>query len=150
MKMNIEKLKKKDYQEMKNIFLEVFSHEPWFDKWEDEKQLNSYLHELTDNNNSLSLVLLDKQNKIIGASLGYTFSWWQGNEYYIKEFFIKQDKQNQGLGSKFIEKLNDYLLKIGFKYIILNTDKDTPAYKFYQKNGFQLEEKSVFMSRIVD
>jgi len=148
--MKIEKLKKKDYPEMKNIFLDVFSNEPWFDKWEDNKQLENYLHQLTDNNNSLSLVLLNEKDEILGVSLGYTFSWWQGNEYFIKEFFIKREKQNQGIGSKFIEKLNDYLKKIDFKYIILNTDKDTPAYKFYQKNDFQLEEKSVFMSKIID
>lgn len=148
--MKIEKLKKKDYPEMKRIFLDVFSHKPWFDKWEDEKQLEKYLHQLTDNNNSLSLVLTNEQDEILGVSLGYTFSWWQGDEYYIKEFFIRRDKQNKGVGSNFIDKLNDYLKEIGFKYIILNTDKDTPAYHFYQKNGFQLEEKSVFMSRIVD
>ncbi len=75
--MKLKELKKKDYSEMKGIFLDVFSHKPWFDKWEDEKQLEKYLHELTDNNNSLSLVLLNEQNKIVGVSLGYTFSWWQ-------------------------------------------------------------------------
>ncbi|PUU93667.1 GNAT family N-acetyltransferase [Halanaerobium sp.] len=148
--MKLKKLNKNDYQEMKNIFLDVFSHKPWFDKWEDEKQLEKYLHELTDNNNSLSLLLVDEQDEILGVYLGYTFSWWQGDEYYIKEFFIKKERQNQGLGSRFIKKLNDYLKEIEFKYIILNTDKDTPAYHFYQKNGFQLEEKNVFMSKIID
>ncbi|MGP3779591.1 GNAT family N-acetyltransferase [Halanaerobium saccharolyticum] len=148
--MNLKKLEKKDYSAMKRIFLDVFSNEPWFDKWRDDKQLEKYLHQLTDNKNSLSLVLTNERDEILGVSLGYTFSWWQGDEYYIKEFFIKRNRQNEGLGSKFIEKLNDYLKEIGFKYIILNTDKDTPAFHFYQKNDFQLEEKSVFMSRIVD
>ena len=148
--MKLKKLKEKDYSEMKYIFLEVFSHEPWFDKWKDEEQLSKYLHQLTDNNNSLSLLLTNEQDEILGVSLGYVFSWWQGDEYYIKEFFIKLDRQNQGLGSKFIKKMNDYLKEIGFKYIILNTDKDTPAYKFYQNNDFQLEEKSVFMSKLID
>jgi aminoglycoside 6'-N-acetyltransferase I len=30
--MKLKKLNKNDYQEMKNIFLDVFSHKPWFDK----------------------------------------------------------------------------------------------------------------------
>ncbi len=42
-------LKLSEYEEMKELFLDVFSNEPWFDKWEDEKQVDLYLKELIDN-----------------------------------------------------------------------------------------------------
>ena len=32
--MKISNLKVNEYEEMKELFLDVFSNEPWYDKWE--------------------------------------------------------------------------------------------------------------------
>jgi aminoglycoside 6'-N-acetyltransferase I len=130
---------------MKEQFLDVFSNEPWFDKWDNEKQLNSYINDLTENNNSLSLALYDEKDKLIGCSLGYIFNWWEGREYFIKEFFISRKRQNQGAGSIFLALINNILSTEEIRHITLATEKTVPAYQFYQKNGFSVLKDSVYL-----
>lgn len=142
-------LKISEFEEMKELFLDVFSNEPWFDKWEDKKQVDMYLKELTDNKNSLSLALFDEREQLIGGSLGYVFNWWEGREYFIKEFFISREKQNQGIGSIFLAQITDLIKVEGIKHVWLATEKTVPAYYFYQKNGFTERTNSVFLMKKV-
>lgn len=147
--MILKTLTREKRDETKALFLDVFSNEPWFDKW-DEGQLACYIGELTDNSNSLSLVLYDENGKIVGGSLGYVFSWWEGREYFIKEFFISRDKQNQGIGSIFLEEIYKYLKVEGIKAITLATEKNFPAYSFYEKNGFKELKDNVMLVKIIN
>lgn len=149
--MKTTNLKSEHFKEMKGLFSDVFSSSPWFDKWDDEYQLDLYLKDLTDNSNSLSLLLFDDEDNIIGGSLGYVFNWWQGKEYFIKEFFISREKQNQGIGQLFLTQINDILADQNIKHITLATEKTVPAYHFYQKNGFSEMTDSVFLvKKVVD
>ncbi|MED4130668.1 hypothetical protein [Shouchella miscanthi] len=55
--MRIAVLNKHDFVEMRMLFLDVFTNEPWFDKWSSEEQLDAYMRDLTENTNSLSMAL---------------------------------------------------------------------------------------------
>ncbi|WP_419887571.1 GNAT family N-acetyltransferase [Neobacillus niacini] len=148
--MKVRILKTSDHEEMKKLFLDVFSNEPWFDKWNKE-QLDLYMKDLTDNNNSLSIALFDEKEELIGCSLGYIFNWWEGREYFIKEFFISRNNQRQGAGSTFLSLINDRLRAEDVQHITLATEKTVPAYHFYQKNGFSVLENSAFLvSKVSD
>lgn len=148
--MTIIPLQKEHYKELNALFLDVFTSAPWFDEWVNEEQLDLYLKDLTDNSNSLSLGLFDEKGTLIGGSLGYTFNWWQGKEYYIKEFFIAKDCQNKGAGSTFLEQIEFYLKKQKMSHITLMTDKDVSAYPFYKKNGFTEQTGSAFFFKKID
>ncbi|MBM7839780.1 aminoglycoside 6'-N-acetyltransferase I [Alkalihalobacillus xiaoxiensis] len=146
--MNIKPLKHSEYAQMKQLFLDVFSHEPWNDRWAND-ELDAYMKELMENSNSLTLGLYDEKEELIGCSLGYVFSWWEGREYYIKEFFIARHKQKQGAGEAFLKLLNDFLKAEGVKHTTLMTEKTVPAYRFYQNNGFRELEDSAFLVKRV-
>ena len=134
--------------EVKQIFLDVFTREPWNDKWQDETQIDNYLNDLMGNNNSLSIGFF-RDNKMIGISLGYIFHWWEGNEYYIKEFCIQRDSQNMGYGSIFLQELGEFLLARGIRAISLTTDRNVLAYNFYRKNGFIELDDTIFLAKIL-
>lgn len=148
--MEITTLTEEHYPVMRALFLEVFTASPWFDEWKSERQLDLYLNDLMANTNSLSLGLLDEDGTLIGGSLGYTFNWWQGKEYFIKEFFIAKDYQNKGAGSYFLEQIEFYLKKQKMSHITLMTDKDVSAYSFYKKNGFTEQTASAFFAKKID
>lgn len=147
--MRVSILKECDFAEMKELFLDVFSNDPWFDKWDDENQLNSYIKDLTGNNNSLSLALYDEEDRLVGCSLGYVFNWWEGREYFIREFFVSRERQGQGTGSIFLTLINHILATEGIRHITLTTEKTVPAYQFYQKNGFSVLKDSVYLAKKV-
>ncbi|KYG26065.1 GNAT family N-acetyltransferase [Alkalihalobacillus trypoxylicola] len=143
--MKVRKLLNKDYEEMKKQFIDVFSNEPWFDKWENDQKVDRYMKDISTNKNSLSLALYGEDDELIGCSLGLTFNWWEGKEYFIKEFFISRKHQKQGIGSIFLSLMEDVLKEEEIQHILLTTEKTVPAYLFYQKNGFRTLTDSVLL-----
>ncbi|MGC8867529.1 MAG: GNAT family N-acetyltransferase [Elusimicrobiales bacterium] len=57
------------------------------------------------------------------------------NDAYIQDLTVKKDMRNRGIASAILSYIKNYLLKKGFKFIILVSEKGTE--KFYQKNGFR-------------
>lgn len=144
----IRKLTLEDLDQAQALFISVFSKEPWNDEWELESQLPNYMTDLMGNPNSLCLGYEDK-GKFIGLSLGYIFHWWQGTDYFIKEFCIETSLQGEGHGRKFLEEIELYLAQNNIKALWLLTEKTVPAYDFYQKNGFtELKDNVMFAKNV--
>jgi len=133
--MEIRKIDEKQMKEIKNLFRSVFMNEPWNDDWSDEEQLNQYMLDLMGNRNSLAFGLYD-EDKLVGVSLGSIMHWCTGIEYYIYEFFITRERQGSGLGTFFIDEIEKCVKKMNVNHIFLQTERNLPAYQFYQKRGF--------------
>lgn len=122
-------------EEIKQLFVEVFTNEPWNDDWSDPKQLHEYLIDLIDNRNSMTFGLYE-DDYLIGLSMGSILHFHNGTEYYIFEFCIKEEKQGKGMGAEFLKKIEDFIKEKQVSIIFLQTERTVPAYGFYKKNGF--------------
>lgn len=130
----------KDINEIKQLFYDIFTNEPWNDDWSDEQQLHEYITDLIGNRNSLALGLYEG-DELIGLSLGSVMHWYTGTEYYIFEFCIKTEKQGKGAGTAFLKEVEEFAKSKQITHIFLQTERTVPAYEFYQKNGFtELED----------
>lgn len=125
--------------QIKKLFKDVFTNEPWNDDWSDEEQLNMYMNDLIGQSYSLTYGLYDS-GELIGLSMGYIKHWFRGTEYYIDELCIRTDRQGEGIGTFFMNEIEKAIGSIGIKKIFLQTDTFAPAYEFYKKRGF-IEEK---------
>lgn len=64
-------------------------------------------------------------------------TWIEGFEYYIDEFCVGYEMQGRAaIGSWFIKAIED-IKEQGMNAMILNTEKNYPSQKFYEKNGFK-------------
>ncbi len=124
------------FEEIKALFREVFTGEPWKDDWSDDRQLSMYITELVCSGNSLTFGLFDGE-ELIGLSLGHIKHWFSGTEYYIEEFCVRTERQGEGLGTEFIRSIEDFLREMDIEHIFLQTGRQMPAYGFYLKNGFE-------------
>ena len=106
------------------------------DDWSNEKQLDEYMLDLSGNRNSLSIGLYDG-DELVAVSLGSVMHWCTGTEYYIYEFFVARERQGKGLGTEFIKDIIEYVKKLDVNHIFLQTERELPAYSFYQKVGFK-------------
>lgn len=145
----IRKLTYENRETIQALFHSVFSKPPWNDQWDLESQLPNYMSDLMDNQNSLGLgYYVDDQ--LVGLCLGYIFHWWEGTDYFIKEFCIDNEFQGKGHGKRFLDEINRYLHTQNIKAIWLMTERTTPAYAFYHKNGFyELDENVMFARPVV-
>ena len=133
---------------IKELYISVFTIEPWNDDWSDRKQLDLYLSDLVGQSNSLTYGLFENE-QLIGVSMGRIRHWYSGTEYYIDELCIKTDKQGSGIGTIFIKEIEKAIKEIGMTHIFLQTDNDVPAYAFYKKNGFyELKEHVSFVKKV--
>lgn len=138
--MEIKELSINNIEEIKSLFYDIFTKDPWNDDWSDRTQLHEYITDLIGNRNSLSLGLYEG-NDLIGLSLGSIMHWCTGTEYYIFEFCIKTEKQGKGAGTAFLKRVQDYAISKQITHIFLQTERTVPAYAFYKKNGFtELED----------
>ena len=61
----------------------------------------------------------------------------------IEEFCIKTELQRRGLGARFLGLIENEIRKRGVSQLFLITQRNVPAYGFYQKHGFQELEQHV-------
>ena len=131
---------------IKEVFVSVFTKEPWNDDWSDKEQLDMYITDLIGQGYSLTYGLLD-DGELIGISMGYIKHWYSGTEYIINELCIKTDRQGAGVGTFFLSEIEKAIKGLGLKQIFLLTDSNVPAYDFYRKNGYVEEKTNVAFSK---
>lgn len=115
--MEIKQCMMQDFNDIKDLFIDVFTKNPWNDDWSNENQLNAYLMDLMGQQNSLTFGLY-KEEQLIGFSLGRVKHWYEGTEYYIDELCISTTLQKKGYGTKFIELLEMELYKRDIQHFL--------------------------------
>ncbi|HFI0903075.1 GNAT family N-acetyltransferase [Streptococcus suis] len=146
--MELKELTLADMEMVKELFLSVFSQEPWNDDWSDEEQLDRYLGDLLSHPRALCFGLLD-QGKLIALSLGHIRYWYEGTEYRIEELCIARNYQGRGIGKDFLKRIEEQLIVRNIVHILLQTERNVPAFSFYEKCGFRTLEEDVTMFKKV-
>ncbi|HFI0120921.1 TPA: GNAT family N-acetyltransferase [Streptococcus suis] len=146
--MELKELIVADMEMVKELFLSVFSQEPWNDDWSDEEQLDRYLGDLLSHPRALCFGLID-QDMLIALSLGHIRYWYEGTEYRIEELCISRDYQGRGIGQAFLKRIEEQLAERSIIHIILQTERKLPAFSFYKKCGFRALEEDVTMVKKV-
>ena len=121
--------------EMAELYKNAFAGEPWNDDWSNREQLYEYIKEISGAYNCLNFGL-KMDGKLVAMSLGMIRHWWEGTNYNIEELCVLPELQGRGMGSRFMELIENDIQTRGVVGIFLQTDNDKPAYKFYKKIGF--------------
>lgn len=137
MEVRVIKLIEEYLEECVDLFIDTFSREPWNDKYDSREQVKKFFINHMKNNYFLGYIgLIDW--KIVALSLGMKKPWISGMEYYIDEFCVSYDVQGKGVGTSFLKGIEELLIDEKVEGIILNTERDYPSCKFYEKNGFKI------------
>lgn len=123
-------------KETMSLYQRAFGKAPWNDDWSDQAQLSEYIKEVSGGCHCLNYGLLI-DGKLVAVSLGSVRHWWEGTNYNIEELCVDPDLQRQGIGSRFMQMIENDIKAKGFAGIFLQTDNDMPSYKFYIKNGYK-------------
>jgi aminoglycoside 6'-N-acetyltransferase I len=144
--MHIEAMKKEDIGECVDLFMDVFSKEPWNDVYDSREQVAGFFQRHMENNYFVGYVFRDGAG-IAALSIGMKKPWIQGMEYYIDEFCVKTSLQGRGVGSEFLKCIETEIKSQGMNAMLLNTEKGFPSEKFYAKNGFQTLENLILLAK---
>lgn len=145
-KLKLIQLDKDKVEACIDLFIETFSKEPWNDVYESRQQVKDFIENHRANNYFVGYVG-EIDGQVVALSIGMMKPWINGMEYYIDEFCIATDLQGQGIGSKFIDLIEGDIKARGMNAMILNTERNFPSRKFYEKNGFEVLEDLVVLAK---
>ncbi len=117
------------------MYRNAFAGDPWNDDWSDTSQLTEYIRDVSCYFQGLNYGLLI-DGKLSAVALGSIRHWWEGTNYNLEELCVSKDLQGQGIGSRFMNLIEEDVKSMGLAGIFLQTDNDMPSYKFYRKNGY--------------
>ena len=137
--MTISKLSEAHLDTCVNLFIEVFTKEPWNDVYESRTQVVDFFQRHMASNTFVGYILTEGDN-VIALCLGMTKPWIKGMEYYIDQFCVRPDLQHKGIGSSFLTLIEHEIRREGMNALLLNTEQGFPSERFYLKKGFQLIE----------
>lgn len=143
--MNLRLFTGSDLEECTNVFVHVFNQAPWNDEWTTVKAFQ-YLNDFVNTPGFLGIVAEDGE-EIIGFVFGVRKRWWSGDEFFVHELCVSTEKQHMGIGTSLLKYLEAQLELIGVKNIVCLTDRGTPAELFYEKNGFAVIDRIIFLHK---
>lgn len=129
--------------ECAELLIKTFNREPWNDQWTSETALK-YLKEFLSFPRFVGFMIVE-DGKAVGAAFCHEKTWWTGDELYVDEFYISPDTQRKGYGKVLLQHIEHYIKDRGLSGFILLTDRNTPATRFDENNGFKEVNDMILM-----
>lgn len=131
-----------------DIFYNIYTGEDFGYSFLTKDNIREYFKDITSKADFEGFVFLQNK-KILAMCFGVSKISFGNKLYDINEICVKSDYQGNGFGTRFLESIEIYLKKTGFKSISLNTRRDVVAYEFYKKNKYKEKENVVSMIKML-
>ena len=140
--MEFRELTQDTLNEAAALFVQTFNTEPWNDAWTQESACRR-LSRMLEIKDSFGLCLYEG-GQLCGIALGNEEIYYDGPEFWIKEFAVAQGHKGKGLGSNMMEELIRRLRERGVKRICLLTMPGQTE-RFYQHQGYATDADNIIM-----
>lgn len=135
-------IRQADYQDMEAVFALV-KELAIYEKARHEVTVDADYYKECFENGVFEATVAEKNGSIIGICIYYmTYSTWKGRMLYLEDFVVKEQYRQLGVG----QMLFDHFITVAkekkcllVKWQVL--DWNTPAIKFYEKNGATIEKE---------
>ncbi len=141
--MNIRKILKDDINQLSELYIKVSKEPPWNEYWKKEWAIERL--SILFNCPGFYGYLCEAEGVFLGAIFSRKNSYLGNLELEVEELFVSPDHQGRGLGSQLMSKLSSSAKKDGISVLVLLTEKDSPAEKFYLNKEFKTKDEIVFM-----
>ena len=142
---SIETMTAERLEEYVDVFINVFTKEPWNDVYESRGQVEAFFRNYMADNYFLGWALM-RGGRCAGLCFGAKKPWLAGMEYWIDQFCVAEEFQRRGVGTLFLALVEDEAKRLGLGAIMLATSRGFPSEKFYLKNGFRrLDDTALFV-----
>ncbi len=100
----------------------------------------AFLHERLKNKESIIYLAL-KEDKAIGFTQLYPLfsSVTMEPMFILNDLYVDADYRGEGVGEALINKAKELCINLNYKGLGLQTAKDNPAQKLYERSGFAID-----------
>lgn len=139
----IRTIKNNDLPECGRIYAKAFPIEHWGIDWNTDNAAE-YLKDFFEQKKFVGYVYEEK-GKIIGCIFALRKISGSKEEIHINEMAVLPEKQGLGIGTMLLNKIKEYCIENKLAGVVLYTNENAPAAKFYKKNGFELSQGTICM-----
>lgn len=119
-------------------YMRTFNGAPWFDRWDRETALLRIM-DLYRTPGFYGLSLW-QDGMPLGTVLGRSERYFDGDCFQIVEFWVEPRMQKMGYGKQLMDNLTENLRQFGIKKVYLITMRSEQTQRFYEKNGFVVQD----------
>ena len=134
-----------DLPECAALYCNTFSAPPWNEHWTTQIA-EQRISELMCSPLSVGY-LLEENGVLLGMLIGSHVTYLYGRELLIHELCVLPDRQRGGVGSALLQSVTERLREESYAGIFLNTTHGYPSERFYLKNGFERQQRTVALYR---
>lgn len=128
-----------------DLYAAAYGEAPWNESF-DPDALKTYLRQYVDRP-GLHMYAFLHNHAPVGLALCCIVPYIGSDFARIEDFCIAPAHHRKGLGSRFMALLCDDLRASGCDSVLLATQRNFPAHRFYIKNGFRPLDSSVYLFR---
>ena len=140
---NIQPIQAAHLERYAEIYAKAFSGEPWNDPWRVEDAA-IHISEIMESRHSYGLEYV-VNGEVAGFILGASMLFHYGRTFEINDLAVHPDHQRQGIASKLLERLLEDIKQQGIVGVHLITAAEGILPSFYEKFGFQREQRVMLM-----
>lgn len=144
-KLEFKEITLDDIDDLAKMYVETFNSPPWNDNWTLETSAKR-LKQFINCEDSYGITAY-QEDKLCGMILGSQEQFYDGIMFNIKEFCVKNDIRNNGIGTLILKEFEKLLKIKGVKEIVLFTSREDGTEGFYSKRGLKSYNSMVMMGK---
>ena len=143
MDIKLKKAKKRNFKEMSKIYIKAFSEPPYNEKWTKKQGLTKI--KLFSKYCEIWEILYKKQ--LIGFIIINSNFWLPGKFCFVEDIAIKKEFRGKGIGTIVLKKIMKRYKEKGFEYFLGLANKQSKAFKLYNKLGIKENKVDKLISK---
>lgn len=143
--MRFEEINETKIDEVAQMYVETFNAPPWNEKWTIETA-SKRIKQMINCEDAYGLIAYDRE-QLCGMILGSEEQFYDGKLFNLKEFCVRNERRNQGLGTEIYAEFEKPLKEKDIDKIFLFTLKNEKTETFYAKRGFYHHSKMIMMGK---
>ena len=143
--MKIRQIAPEDIPRLADLYVAVFAGPPWNEVWERQWAVDR-LDTICAFPGFSGLVAEDGETPV-AAAVGRILPFKGRDEFDLIDFWVDEASQGQGIGTALLSVLETHLRSKGCVFCTLMTARETPAERFYSKQGYRASQRMIFMTK---
>lgn len=118
-----------------HLYQNVYKTDPWNEEYSID-EIADYLFRFINSKTKRAYMLMSDE-KIIGVALGLLVPCIGSDYFRLEDICISPQYQRNGFGREFIKLISICIVQENCDSILLGTQRNYPAHRFYLKNDFK-------------
>ena len=117
------------------LYQNVYKNDPWNEEYSID-EIADYLFRFINSKTKRAYMLMSDE-KVIGVALGLIVPFIGSDYFRLEDICISPQYQRNGFGREFIKLISACIVQENCDSILLGTQRNYPAHRFYLKNDFK-------------